>query len=663
MQVSFVFFFFLGRPGGTVATALAPGGAMPRLRLRWVLLTLAMGALILVWQRPPPPPSTSTAVPRVSVSPNAAMLVTPAISEGPQTTEALLALPPSFWLPETIAPASVTVVSRCGPAPGPASGQESLNPIQKPTTCPRELDGIRLSACKISTSHICTEGELLLLGVADGARRAADDSHRLQVLITQLRMAKRAVGSRLLLICSTHAEAELAQRLDIGWWHVPSATGEYGATSALWRATAALLRVGVAVIASPGSWVAPAGIASDTTIWLANPWTHISRDVDVEAAQLAEVGGKPDRGMVVGTSDPPMGWSAYAQTMTTPLLDPTVVALQPTEAAFELANAFSRALAMSPSLEELDGYLRAYAQPRSANSLTGPVLWAAWQLTRLVLQPAYDAQTRPGASLRILRRDCFVHMGSIDGILAEASTVAAQVATREVEKVATAVLRPGFEEAGAQSAVKHIGGTSTAEMEAPAADPQATGPSLQVRFGDANEILDSLDWRASERRILEGHGCRALNASLNSPRPRPAQWVVPIGETWPSQSSCSANEDMRELCMLVEKIAIDREILVAVSNRNILPMLQLFLRGLQAAGIHNSLVTALDETTANFVHQQGGNAYVRRLRSHTGSTDNHATSGLKFAVLLELVSIGASVLLSDVDVLWLQNPCVHVPTP
>lgn len=78
--------------------------------------------------------------------------------------------------------------------------------------------------------------------------------------------------------------------------------------------------------------------------------------------------------------------------------------------------------------------------------------------------------------------------------------------------------------------------------------------------------------------------------------------------------------------------------------------------GLRAAGIRNGLVAALDAPTADFVRRQGGHAYVRRLRSHTGSTDNHATSGLKFAVLLELVSVGASVLLSDVDVLWLQNP-------
>ena len=40
----------------------------------------------------------------------------------------------------------------------------------------------------------------------------------------------------------------------------------------------------------------------------------------------------------------------------------------------------------------------------------------------------------------------------------------------------------------------------------------------------------------------------------------------------------------------------------------------------------------------------------------TGSTDNHATSGLKFKILVDFLSIGCSVLLSDVDVIWLANP-------
>ena len=40
--------------------------------------------------------------------------------------------------------------------------------------------------------------------------------------------------------------------------------------------------------------------------------------------------------------------------------------------------------------------------------------------------------------------------------------------------------------------------------------------------------------------------------------------------------------------------------------------------------------------------------YLKKLVSRSGSTDNHATSGLKFRILAEQLSIGVSVLLTDV---------------
>ena len=42
--------------------------------------------------------------------------------------------------------------------------------------------------------------------------------------------------------------------------------------------------------------------------------------------------------------------------------------------------------------------------------------------------------------------------------------------------------------------------------------------------------------------------------------------------------------------------------------------------------------------------------------SRSGSTDNHATSGLKFRILAEVLSVGASVLLTDVDVVLTKDP-------
>jgi hypothetical protein len=91
-----------------------------------------------------------------------------------------------------------------------------------------------------------------------------------------------------------------------------------------WHAAALLIRAGATVVVSSGR-----------IHWHASPFEHLAADVDVEAAQA---GDRSSRGAVVGVHDPPMGWSAYGQTMTCPLLSPHVVALQPTTAAAELAS-------------------------------------------------------------------------------------------------------------------------------------------------------------------------------------------------------------------------------------------------------------------------------------------------------------------------------------
>ena len=54
--------------------------------------------------------------------------------------------------------------------------------------------------------------------------------------------------------------------------------------------------------------------------------------------------------------------------------------------------------------------------------------------------------------------------------------------------------------------------------------------------------------------------------------------------------------------------------------------------------------------------------HLRELGQERGATDNHKTSGLKFRVLAEFLQIGCSVLLSDVDVIWLQAAAI-APRP
>ena len=72
----------------------------------------------------------------------------------------------------------------------------------------------------------------------------------------------------------------------------------------------------------------------------------------------------------------------------------------------------------------------------------------------------------------------------------------------------------------------------------------------------------------------------------------------------------------------------------------------------------NFLVVALDDRTKEFLDGKGVASYRRSLQARGGGTDNHATSSLKFQILAEMLHVGVSVLLSDVDIVFTQNPFV-----
>ena len=122
----------------------------------------------------------------------------------------------------------------------------------------------------------------------------------------RIAMAREAAGrSHLLVVAADDRAARLAERLGVAWWRPPLGTAAPLA-SLQWGAAAALLRAGVAVVLGDAS-----------VVWRASPFAHLSRDADVEAAQRLAGRAQP-RGSVVGVSDPPMGWSAYGQTMAVP---------------------------------------------------------------------------------------------------------------------------------------------------------------------------------------------------------------------------------------------------------------------------------------------------------------------------------------------------------
>ncbi len=87
--------------------------------------------------------------------------------------------------------------------------------------------------------------------------------------------------------------------------------------------------------------------------------------------------------------------------------------------------------------------------------------------------------------------------------------------------------------------------------------------------------------------------------------------------------------------------------------------LQVWFESIQRVGVTNYLVVALDDEIAQFCKDHKVPVYRRdatisKAQANTG--DNHAISGLKFHLLREFLVLGYSVLLSDVDILYFQNP-------
>lgn len=418
----------------------------------------------------------------------------------------------------------------------------------------------------------------------------------------RLTAARDAVARGQLVLVSTNAEAAaIAQSLNVAWYRpgghlrpAGTAIDTAAAVAMQWRAASRFLRLGCTVV-----------VSTSRVTWRNSPFPHLARDVDVEAAQLQSSGSSASRGSVVGVHDPPMGWSAYGQTMTCPLLDPAVVGLQPTAAAAELADQLAARIENGGSRSLLGS---------SRSSLAG-------LLTMLVHQPAHDGDSRSGVTMRVLRSRCFTSAPSV---------------------------WPHMQDA--------VSSASPADSVAAEEDVLGGAVSSAAAYGPgSNAILSSADSREA-RSIVLAHGCKALPREPGSAVPRPLNDLLKASDTFPHPPACALDENMRELCALLRVAAIEREVLACVSNKNIFSMLGTYLVGVARANITNAVVVALDDPTAAFAKSKGAHTYVRKLVARGGSTDNHATSGLKFQVIYEFLSAGCSVLLSDVDVLWLQNP-------
>ena len=119
---------------------------------------------------------------------------------------------------------------------------------------------------------------------------------------------------------------------------------------------------------------------------------------------------------------------------------------------------------------------------------------------------------------------------------------------------------------------------------------------------------------------------------------------------------------------ILERVAINGEVMAAVSNKALVTedgkygMLETFVTNVKRAGVTNFLVIALDDHTAKAMESAG----VAAWRAHPEtmlqdkSASNHGISGLKFQFLKQFLLLGYHVLLSDVDIVTLQNPFEHL---
>ncbi|CAN6212170.1 unnamed protein product [Urochloa humidicola] len=114
------------------------------------------------------------------------------------------------------------------------------------------------------------------------------------------------------------------------------------------------------------------------------------------------------------------------------------------------------------------------------------------------------------------------------------------------------------------------------------------------------------------------------------------------------------------LAQILEQVAVKKELIVALANSNVKEMLEMWFTNIKRVGISNYLVVALDDSIENFCKSNDVPVYRRDPDDgvdNIGKTGgNHAVSGLKFRVLREFLQLGYSVLLSDIDIIFFQNP-------
>jgi arabinosyltransferase len=115
-----------------------------------------------------------------------------------------------------------------------------------------------------------------------------------------------------------------------------------------------------------------------------------------------------------------------------------------------------------------------------------------------------------------------------------------------------------------------------------------------------------------------------------------------------------------KLAKILEQVAVKKELIVALANSNVRESLEMWFTNIKRVGISNYLVVALDDGIDSFCKSKDVPVYRpdsdESIDSIGKTGGNHAVSGLKFRILRQFLQLGYSVLLSDIDIIFFQNP-------
>ncbi|KAL4437001.1 hypothetical protein ABPG75_004140 [Micractinium tetrahymenae] len=195
------------------------------------------------------------------------------------------------------------------------------------------------------------------------------------------------------------------------------------------------------------------------------------------------------------------------------------------------------------------------------------------------------------------------------------------------------------------------------------ADADASTTRLRAELVQARSERDAA---LAQLGRLHLQAAAAANATAAAQRQvEPGSAACPDRHT-PWAPSAERDNTYPELAQFLSKVAIGNEVLVAVSNANYARpggMLEIWAENVRRAGVGNSMVVALDDEAKQNAESFGVPAFRMDVPIPDSQKDvgsNHAVSALKFRILAHFMKLGYSVFLSDVDIIFLQNPFDHL---